>query len=196
MKTLIVYHSKHGQTEKISRRIAGLFESKQIAVDMYHVDSLDINMTLQEFDLIVLAAPVYVGSHSRKLGRFIKRHLEQMNKAKSAFVSVSMSAAGGQKQRGEAMACAKAFLEKTGWKPTAVQLFGGCLDYLKYNWFVRWIMKRIAKANDGNTDTSKNHEYTNWNEVDEFALKLATQLNSSAGEKSTHDNYEKEISVR
>ena len=172
MKALIIYHTKYGQTEKIARRISAALESKQLAVELYHVDAIGRDMSLDGFQLTVLAAPIYLGKHTKKLTKFVKRHIDALKAMTSAFVSVSMSAAGGQKQRDEAMGCVKKFLAKTNWDPTFVQLVPGCLDYKKYNWFIRWAMKRIAKANNGHTDTSKNHEYTNWEEVDEFAVKL------------------------
>jgi menaquinone-dependent protoporphyrinogen oxidase len=34
-------------------------------------------------------------------------------------------------------------------------------------------MKRIARAEGGPTDTSRDHELTNWEDVDEFAERFA-----------------------
>ena len=43
------------------------------------------------------------------------------------------------------------------------------LLYRQYNFFMRWVMKRIAAKAGGDTDTSRDYEYTDWNDVRAFA---------------------------
>jgi menaquinone-dependent protoporphyrinogen oxidase len=38
----------------------------------------------------------------------------------------------------------------------------GALVYTKYDYFKRLVMKLIADRRGGDTDTSKDHEYTDW----------------------------------
>ena len=64
------------------------------------------------------------------------------------------------------------FLGDTGWTPNAKQIFAGALPYRKYGWFTRMLMKRIVKKGGGDTDTSRNYEYTDWNVVNEFASSI------------------------
>ena len=46
----------------------------------------------------------------------------------------------------------------------------GCrrLLYTQYNVLIRFVMKRIAKHAGGATDTSRDHEYTDWVALDQF----------------------------
>jgi menaquinone-dependent protoporphyrinogen oxidase len=88
------------------------------------------------------------------------------------FLSISLSQAGAQDsaatpdRRDQAAADVKAmiraFLTETGWRPTRVLLVAGALMYSKYNFLMRFIMKRIARKAGASTDTSRDHEFTDW----------------------------------
>jgi menaquinone-dependent protoporphyrinogen oxidase len=49
----------------------------------------------------------------------------------------------------------------------------GALPYSKYNFFIRFIMRRIAAQAGGDVDTSRDYEYTDWGAVDRFASQFA-----------------------
>ena len=38
---------------------------------------------------------------------------------------------------------------------------------------LRWYMKKASKMNGGSTDTSRDHEYTDWGQVERFAGQIA-----------------------
>ena len=61
------------------------------------------------------------------------------------------------------------FIDATGLDPEMVGLFAGALAYTRYGWLKRAVMKRIVASEGGNTDTSRDHEYTDWDAVDDFA---------------------------
>jgi menaquinone-dependent protoporphyrinogen oxidase len=60
------------------------------------------------------------------------------------------------------------FLGETGWRPPKIRAIAGALLYTKYNFILRFVMKHIAAAGGGDTDTSRNYDYTNWAELDRF----------------------------
>jgi len=60
-------------------------------------------------------------------------------------------------------------VRKTGWHPARVELVAGALPYSKYNFLIRYVMRRIAAKEGGDTDTSHDYEYTDWEAVDRFA---------------------------
>ena len=60
------------------------------------------------------------------------------------------------------------FRAETGWRPKSTKAVAGALLYSKYNFLLRWIMKRISRQAGGTTDTSKDHEYTDWAALDRF----------------------------
>jgi hypothetical protein len=51
--------------------------------------------------------------------------------------------------------------------------FAGALEYTQYNRLERALMKRIAKKEGGFTDTSNDHEYTDWAQVTNFAERFS-----------------------
>lgn len=172
MKTLVVYFSKYGQTEAIAKRIANILrgDNHEVAtINALTALSLD---SLESFDTVILGSPIYTGKHSKHLKRFIKKQLNALQKANTAFFSVSLSAAGGASQCDEATACMNSFLESCRWSPDAKAIFAGSLPYRRYNVFVRWLMKRIVRKAGGDTDTSRDYEYTKWNEVEAFAQQV------------------------
>ncbi len=65
---------------------------------------------------------------------------------------------------------AEDFLAIHHWRPNLIDIFGGALTYTQYGWFTKIIMRYISKQAGSSTDTSRDHEYTDWNQVDRFAL--------------------------
>jgi menaquinone-dependent protoporphyrinogen oxidase len=61
------------------------------------------------------------------------------------------------------------FLEETGWRPVETKMVAGALPYSRYNWLKRWMMKRIVRKAGGDTDTARDYEYTDWDDVRAFA---------------------------
>jgi menaquinone-dependent protoporphyrinogen oxidase len=49
----------------------------------------------------------------------------------------------------------------------------GALPYTRYNFLVRFLMKRIARKAGGPTDTSRDYDFTDWAALDRFAAAFA-----------------------
>ena len=45
--------------------------------------------------------------------------------------------------------------------------------YSKYNFLVRFFMRRIAQKEGGDTDTSRDYEYTDWEALDRLVDEVA-----------------------
>ena len=54
----------------------------------------------------------------------------------------------------------------------------GALPYSKYSWWKRWMMRRIVAKAGGDTDTSRDYEYTDWNDLSEFVRSVVPRLES------------------
>jgi menaquinone-dependent protoporphyrinogen oxidase len=68
------------------------------------------------------------------------------------------------------------FLARTGWKPGESTSFAGALRYRKYNPVIRLLMRLIVGMAGGETDTSRDYEYTDWQAVERFAVRFASRL--------------------
>jgi menaquinone-dependent protoporphyrinogen IX oxidase len=65
-----------------------------------------------------------------------------------------------------------AFLVETQWHPTLTLPVGGALMYRKYNFVLRLIMTQIARCAGASTDTSRDHVFTHWRDLDDLATRL------------------------
>ena len=101
----------------------------------------------------------------------------------AAFVSVTLSEAGAENpqrpaaERAQAAADAQrmidVFVTDTGWRPEHALAAAGALAYSKYNFLVRFLMKRIARKAGAPTDTSRDYEFTDWPALDRFVEEIA-----------------------
>lgn len=60
-------------------------------------------------------------------------------------------------------------LDATGLDPDIVGLFAGPLAYTRYGWLKRRVIASIAAKDGGDTDATRDHEYTDWDAVGHFA---------------------------
>ena len=178
-KLLIVYSSKHGQTAKIAQRMRDAATT---------IDGLDVKLAsvddATESDvaaagLFIIAGPVHFEHHDRKLEAFVREHLGVLAARSSAFASVSAASAVFN-GRADAERFAEKFQDLTGWIPDRVGLFAGGLPYRRYNFLLRWVMRRIASRKGLDTDTSRDYEYTDWEAVDQFARDFVTTARAAA----------------
>ena len=66
----------------------------------------------------------------------------------------------------------KKFLELSNWKPKKLGVFAGKIDYPKYGFFDKQIIRLIMFITKGPTDTSQTYEFTDWEKVEEFSKQL------------------------
>jgi menaquinone-dependent protoporphyrinogen oxidase len=176
-RILIVYGSAYGQTARISQRIAqGLAQAGHRVITL-DGKQLSPELSLAEYDGFVIAASVLFGHHQRYIEAFVRRHVDRLNAGPSAFVSVCGAAVGSAPEgMRQAQGYADTFLRQTGWRPQAIRLLAGALPYTKYGLFTRWMMKMISRRTGRPTDTSRDYDFTDWDDVDEFAHELAGTL--------------------
>ena len=175
-RILVVYASHFGQTGLVAQRIAQRLRDRGHEVEVANASGgIDGVPPPQDYDAAVFGSRVELGKHAKPVLEYMREHAVELRRIPTAFFSVSMSAAGkppGSDPNG--------YLEKTfaslGWKPTECIAFGGALQYRRYNWFLRFVMKQISKQGGHPTDTSKNHYFTDFNEVSEFADRFAWHL--------------------
>jgi menaquinone-dependent protoporphyrinogen oxidase len=173
-RVLIVYGSTYGQTERIARQIGRILTGLGHEVDLRCGDRLSRGLHLEEYDGVLVAASVILGRYQRSIRRFVRRNALQLNTMPSAFASVSGSPTSDPMR---AEAYVDRFLTKTGWwRPTETRSFAGAVAYTRYNPLLRWWMQRISSRKGLPTDTSRDWDFTEWDEVERFARELAVLL--------------------
>lgn len=169
---LIVYATTEGHTRRVATRIAeqvGEYGHTAVLVDAAGGTSL---APAGGVDGVIVAASVHRQRHQAHAARWVRANLPLLRDVPTAFFSISLSAAGDARLRDEARRYARRFLRQTRWHPTMARLVAGALAYTRYDRLTRWRMRLIAWRRGGDTDTSRDHEYTNWerlrHDVDRF----------------------------
>jgi menaquinone-dependent protoporphyrinogen oxidase len=172
-RILIAYATTHGQTALIASRIQQSLERRGIQVTAVNLKER-IAPDLYEFDGVIVGASIIARGHQPAVAAFIAQHRDALNRMPSAFFSVSASA-GSANDRGRAAArrLRDEFLLETGFRPSLSESVAGAIKYTRYNFLLRWYMKKASRLNGGSTDTSRDHEYTDWDQVEALAHKFA-----------------------
>lgn len=188
-RLLMLYATREGHTRRVADHVAASLRARGFAVDVMSVgDELAQELDLGRYAGAVLAASVHVGKHERAMAEFVKTHRADLERLPTTFLSVSLSEAGAEdpnasaERRNRAAANVKttigAFLRDTGWSPGHIHPVAGALLYQQYRPVVRFVMRFISKVSGGSTDTSRDHEYTDWQALTRFADELAASVDS------------------
>ncbi|WP_036383853.1 flavodoxin domain-containing protein [Muricauda sp. MAR_2010_75] len=172
MKILIVYATSEGQTRKISRFMEEVLQAKNHSVVI--ADATEDPPSPEKFDAVLIGSSIHIQKYHSSIKDYIMKNLDELNIKHSAFFSVSMAIASDiEEEHKEVEKIAQHFLDQTGWKPNETHHIAGALKYTQYDYFKKLIMRMIAKKEGGSTDTSKDHEYTDWDAVRSFVLDFA-----------------------
>ena len=173
-KIVIAYGTTEGQTARIADHIADAVRNRGV-----EAEALDLkrskDVSLDGYDAVIVGGSIHMGKHQKDVADFVQRNRAVLERLPSAFFSVSLAAHGDLEN---AEAYVENFKQQTGWRPTKVGLFGGALLYRKYGFLKRYMMKRIVRDKPGgvSTDTSRDHEYTDWDQVKRFAEDFLERL--------------------
>lgn len=169
-KFLILFATAYGQTEKIASAIENRLLRSGHSVDLYNCKELPPYLRVEDYSGVIIGAPVYAGGFSRTLRKWVRKNSEHLAKVPTSFYSVSLGILQKEEMVQKAQRdSSKTFFETTHWQPKQQVFFAGALAYSQYNWLLRGFMKSIARRAGGDTDTSRDYEYTNWGDVERFA---------------------------
>ena len=170
MNLLIIYSSTDGHTKIICEKIINNLKNSS-NVELVSLDQAR-NLDLSKFNKIVIGASIRYGRHSGDLYKFIKFNKDILERKETAFFSVNVVARKIEKSDPETNPYIKKFLKISNWKPRKIAVFAGKVDYPKYRFFDKYIIKLIMFITKGPTDTTQTYEFTNWSKVDAFAKEL------------------------
>ena len=183
----VLYATREGQTRRVAERIAAALRADGYAVDLFDVvRGVPADFRLGRYAAAVVAASIHVGRHPREMLAFVRGHRAELARIPTLFLSVSLSAAGAAdatataKRRESAAANRDAmierFLRESGLRPTIVHPVAGALLYRRYGLLVRTMMRFISSLVGASTDTSRDHEYTDWQAVEGYAKEFAARV--------------------
>ena len=173
MKILILYSTVDGHTLKICQRMQQVLEGLGHAVRLHAIaDAAPTD--LPAFDSIVIGASIRYGKHRPQVLRFIEENLALLDSKANAFFTVNIVARKPEKNRPETNPYLQKFLRKTPWQPKKLGVFAGKLDYPRYGFIDRLMIRLIMLITKGPTDPTSVVEFTDWQCVEQFAQELGT----------------------
>ncbi|MCB0373087.1 MAG: hypothetical protein KDD31_08775 [Muricauda sp.] len=171
MKVLIIYGSIEGQTRKIARFMEEVLQEENHPTVISN--ATEDPPSPDKFDVILIGSSIHLHKYNSAVKSYVTNHSDILNSKPSAFFSVCMAVASSiPEEHEEAAKIAQDFLDETGWKTNTVWQIAGALRYTQYDYFKKLTMRMIAKKQGGATDTSKDHEYTDWGKVKRNVLEF------------------------
>lgn len=174
-RLLIVYGTTEGQTRKIAEFIAAKARGAGHVVEIHDATAVPAGLNPEGFDHVIVAASLHHEQHQAPVDFFVRKNLLPLQNVHTAFLSVSLSAAGDESDHHDALACANRFLMELRWQPSRTVLVAGALRFTEYDFFKRWALKQIARQKGAPTDTSSDYEFTNWSELERFTSEFLGQ---------------------
>jgi menaquinone-dependent protoporphyrinogen oxidase len=178
-RVLILYGTTDGHTRKIAGALRGILSWEGSRVEVIDARDVAPHVRPEDYDGVVVAASIHMGGYQRAVKRWVSAHADGLSGMPSAFVSVCL---GILEQRAEArqevQRILQRFLDRSGWRPTITKTVAGAVRYTRYNWLKKWVMKRIVAKAGGGTDTTRDYEYTDWDDLRAFAREFAGRLDA------------------
>ncbi|SCZ53612.1 menaquinone-dependent protoporphyrinogen IX dehydrogenase [Thiohalomonas denitrificans] len=164
---LIAYSTTDGHTREISVRLRQVIKQQGHQVTLISIDD-EPDIDLDRFDKIILGASIRYGKHSKQVYKFIEKNRNELESKSNAFFSVNVVARKPDKNRPETNPYLRKFLKQIKWKPKEVTVFAGKINYPKYHFWDRQMIRLIMWMTKGPTDPKAVVEFTDWEQVEAF----------------------------
>jgi menaquinone-dependent protoporphyrinogen oxidase len=171
-RILFLYSTVDGHTLTICRRLQALAEQAGHQGTLAELEAHP-DIDVAPFDKVVVGASIRYGKHRPQVAAFMRAQRARLEAKPSAFFSVNIVARKAEKNAPETNPYVVKFLRQIGWRPRQVAVFAGKLDYPKYGFWDRQIIRFIMLLTRGPTDPAAVVEFTDWGQVDAFGRSLA-----------------------
>ncbi len=179
---LLFYATRDGQSRRIATHIAARLAERAIPTSPHDLAiALPPSADLAAARLVAVVAAVRYGRHLPEAERFLATHRELLARAPLVFVSVNLTARKSGKDSAEGNQYLRKLLDRHRLTPALATAVAGRLDYPRYTWFDRQIIRFIMKLTGGPTDPQSCVEFTSWEAVDRIAARIA-DLHGAAGQ--------------
>ena len=175
-RILVLYATTHGQSGKIASAMATSLRAEGATVTLANVNEAWSDEP-RDFMAVLVVAPVHAGRFPGAVREWVRRHLTALASRPAAFVAVCLAIVRRTpKVDQDLRAVLDGFSAETGWRPTETKIVAGALKYTRYSWLTRWMMKRIVAKAGGDVDTSRDYEYTDWEDLHDFSVRFLRQF--------------------
>jgi menaquinone-dependent protoporphyrinogen oxidase len=180
MPTVLLFHaSTHGHTARIAARIADALAAEGVSVDLRRAGD-GPEPAPRDYDAVIVGASIHAGHHQKEIVEWARHHHTTLALLPSAFFSVCLTAADDTEESREATRRYQdEFVEATGWTPARTATFAGAIQYREYDFATRLLIRLMMHKGGHPTDTSCDHDFTDWGAVERFARECAGVLVAS-----------------
>jgi len=174
-QVLLVYSTIDGHTREICERLRRILADGGHQVVLQELKgSSAIDVT--DCDALVIGASIRYGKHRPEVAGFIDRHLATLEAKPSAFFSVNAVARKPDKREPDTNPYVRKFLASIEWKPALIGIFGGKIDYPRYGFVDKHMIRFIMWMTKGPTDPTGTYEFTDWDAVQAFGKSVGDML--------------------
>ena len=169
---LILYSTVDGHTRRICERLKEVLEQSGHAASLM---SLEANLTVdvRNFDKVVIGASIRYGKHRPQVVEFINRHVAELQSRPGALFSVNVVARKPGKNTPDTNPYMRKLLRQIAWRPQQLAVFAGKIDYPRYSFWDRAVIRFIMLLTHGPSDPSAVVDFTDWRAVESFGQALA-----------------------
>jgi menaquinone-dependent protoporphyrinogen oxidase len=169
---LLLYSTVDGHTRAICDRLGARIEAQGHEVSLVSFDVAE-DVDPARYDRIVIGASIRYGKHRENVLQYIQRYADTLQQLPSALFSVSLVARKPNRASVDNNPYLKRFLAQIAWRPQALAVFAGKLNYPVYGFWDRQVIRLIMWITKGPTQPDAVVEYTDWQQVDAFADRVA-----------------------
>ena len=166
----LYYATRDGQSRRIAERIAGRLAERGIPASPQGLAAaLPVPQKLAEARLVTVVAAVRYGRHLPEGEPFLAIYRTLRAPPPLVFLSVNLTARKPGKDTAEGNVYLRKSIARHRLAPALAVAIAGRLDYARYGWLDRQLIRFIMMLTGGPTDPRTSIEYTAWNVVDDVA---------------------------
>jgi menaquinone-dependent protoporphyrinogen oxidase len=181
------YATRDGQSRRIATRIAeGLAQQGISAVSQDLAAGMPSPDDIARAPLAVAVLAVRYGKHLPEGLQFIAHYRACATPPPLVLASVNLTARKPGKDTAEGNAYLRKLIARNGLNPALTTAFAGRLDYPRYGFIDKQVIRFIMLLTGGPTDPTAVVDYTPWPAVDEFVGRIADVYRARGGAAGTN----------
>jgi len=170
----LFYATRDGQSRRIAERIAKRLADDGIPALAHDLAGAAPNQSrLTAARLVVVVAAVRYGLPLPEAEQFLASYRTLREPPQLVLLSVNLTARKPGKDTVEGNAYLRKSIKRHRLAPVLALAIAGRLDYSRYGWLDRQLIRFIMKLTGGPTDPATCIDYTPWSVVDDVALRIA-----------------------
>jgi menaquinone-dependent protoporphyrinogen oxidase len=167
----LFYATRDGQSRRIAERIQARLADSAICTDPVDL-ARECPMSVGDAALVLLVASVRYGRHLGEATRFLAAYRALAAPPPLVLVSVNLTARKPGKDTAQGNPYLRKLIGRYGLQPALAVAIAGRLDYARYRWWDRQIIRLIMTLTGGPTDPTACIDYASPAAIDDVASQV------------------------